>query len=513
MDLRRRHDEKQAFAGGAVRNRLDPDGSSVSSPLQQRAMMMMHHIHKTHQFSLSVGRRMVLLACTLVLAMMLVVLLMMSLSSSLSKQQQQQHELLPFESQQKRQHQSPLVCSHQLLNPPPFLFRQEEVLEDVTENEFYNKRSTTARGNNLPPNDGSLDAMTALWHMGGVMCFDIDVVVLSDGSMVASHPRRLKASILDKRKKDEPDYNDIDKEIVLEEYTLDSLRTALGLRKKNIRIGIGSSSSSSKNENDPFPIFDTEVLPLFAKLVQHNGIPGAFAETRDPSVHPSLSLLPPPKAPWDLRGPLLNIDLKQGPYLTEHRVLKLAHQIHALGLEDFVAVCVTLSTGDERSDAASSSSPADLLEILHRYNTQSSAPRRIPLGLVLRDLVPEDANVDRVRQLVEELYPESIRALIPSFKFSNEWYRRIRDPKRSNTNDNNNQQHKRDSSKKKNELWKLPMTVWTIDSKEDYRYVASITTTTTTTDDDDGDGDVDTKNLSVPMASAVVVNRPMEIIK
>ena len=45
------------------------------------------------------------------------------------------------------------------------------------------------------------------------------------------------------------------------------------------------------------------------------------------------------------------------------------------------------------------------------------------------------------------------------------------------------------------------MTVWTIDSKDDYDVVSSLTTTTAT----------DTKD-KIPLVSAVVANSPMELV-
>ena len=371
----------------------------------------------------------------------------------------------------KQQTQSPIVCSHQVLNPPPFLKGQEWL-------------SNAAGESSNVPSDGSLDAMTSLWYNGGVTCFDIDVVVLSDGSMISSHPRRLTAAIEKQRKGKEGEKGG---EIVLEEFTLRSIRDALGLRQ-NARVG---SSQIDDVTASPFPLFDTEVLPHFAGLV--SGIPGAFS--------PDARSVSSPPAPWDLKGPLLNIDLKQGPYLTKDRVLKLAKQIHALGLEDYVAICATApppppKNGNRKEEISpsSSSSTLDLLELFHNYNKRT-ASKRIPIGLVLRDLVPEDNDVDRITELVEELHPESIKALVPSFKFSDEFYQSVRDPKRST---------KKDS---KNELWRLPMTVWTIDSIEDRRFVSSKTTTA------ESYSSSDSSALSpVPMVSGMVANSPLEIM-
>ena len=106
------------------------------------------------------------------------------------------------------------------------------------------------------------------------------------------------------------------------------------------------------------------------------------------------------------------------------------------------------------------------------------------MALVLRDRVPEDAEVNWVRQVVEELYPESIKALVPSFKFSHEWYYQIRN------------QGIDKKKLRKRELWQLPMTVWTIDSEEDYTFVSSLKVM-------QGENDQTSKGLSLPIVSAI----------
>ena len=412
--------------------------------------------------------------------------------------------------QQKQNNQSPLVCSHQLLNPPPLRPAQ-----------------TTSSHSIIPPADGSIDAMTAFWYNGGVTCFDIDVVVLSDGTMLATHPRRINAAIVESLRNSKKDENENENEIVLEEYTLDSIRDVLGLlvqnnndddTNNNLRSsGGGGRGSYSDSKASPFPLFDEELLPHYAKLVR--GIPGAFSGTTSTTLETTTKTSPPPSPPWALRGPLLNIDLKLGPYLTEERVLQLVDQIVNLGLENYVAVCVTPppTTRTTKDEIEKNNTPAfDLLDVMQRFNTNYNNIQTtrdyhqnnnnhhggkriiIPLGLVLRDLVPEDADVNRVKQLVEELYPESIKLMVASFKFPKEWYSEIRSSDSDSDSDNENK-------KSKSELRRLPMTVWTIDSKEDYRYVASMTTTVS-------DSDSDSNALVMPMASAVVANRPMEII-
>ncbi len=381
--------------------------------------------------------------------------------------QQQQHgqlepeikeELEPQSGQQEQNQHLPLVCSHQILNPPPFL----------PSNDSQEHRS---------PLDGSLNGMTALFQ-NGVRCFDIDVVTLVDGTFLASHPRRLKQAIEEAITTNEqpnslPGEPASDPEIVITNYTLESLSQTLGLEQySNLDAGKHSirGSNTTNSAFSPFPTFDTQVLPHFAKLV--HGIPGAFSNEASSSA----------AIPWGLKGPVLNIDLKQGPNLTTEKVLELAQQIHDLQLEDYVAVCVMDNDGTQ---------DVDLLKILHDHNTQQDQSKPIPLTLVLRDLVPQDANVDHIRNLVETMYPQSIKALVPSFKFPLEWFQNIRTPKEKSTDG---------TPSTTNELWKLPMTAWTIDSKADYEFVASLTTTTTSLE-------------TIPMASAVVANSPMDLLE
>jgi hypothetical protein len=70
------------------------------------------------------------------------------------------------------------------------------------------------------------------------------------------------------------------------------------------------------------------------------------------------------------------------------------------------------------------------------------------LGLVLRDLVDTDRDVERIKHLVEK-YPDSIRLLVPSFKFQPSWYRRLGE-----------------------QGINLPITAWTIDSDADFDYAS-----------------------------------------
>ena len=209
-----------------------------------------------------------------------------------------------------------------------------------------------------------------------------------------------------------------------------------------------------------------------------------------------------------LSGPHINLDLKQGPYLTKDVLKRVVDKIYDLQLEDHVAICVTplddenytddessredeMNGGSVATDPSKSKKevPLDMLRILvsedesfypseeiyqtttedetKKHNlrghssrksnstisndtrTSSRARRSRPmLGLVLRDLVVEDRDVERIHRLVKK-YPESIRLLVPSFKFQESWYKQLREYGVH-----------------------LPMTVWTIDSNEDFEYAA-----------------------------------------
>ena len=369
--------------------------------------------------------------------------------------------------------------------------------------------------------------MTALWYEGGITCFDIDVVVLSDGTMLATHPKRITTAISkaleqqqqqqqqqnnnndDKEEEEEEEEKDV---IKIEEYTVDSIYDLLLLSS-------GGEEEEKKNKNNsPFPIFDTELLPHYADLVHTTTTSNTSSPRGQQQVHHHQQQEEEIIVPWMLRGPLLNIDLKLGPYLTENRVLELLQSITDLGLEDYIAICVS---PPEAYEYPSSSSSLNLWEILHSYNnekkmemeTEKKKKKIIALGLVLRDLVPDEKNVNRIQQLVSQDYDlyksdsnsdsgadagadadsgGSIKLLIPSFKFEKEWYNKIRGEVANRSSENENENDSTGAIL----LRRLPMTVWTIDTIQDYQYVTSMTTTN-----------------GIVMASAVVANNPMKIIE
>ena len=146
----------------------------------------------------------------------------------------------------------PHVCSHQLLNAPS---------SDAV--------------------DGSLSALRSFWT-AGVHCFDIDIVTLQDGNLLAAHPSRL-AKATNGGKADE--------------HTLNSIRRA------------GADPTA-------FPLL-SEVLNEYAGLIK------ASLETGK-----------------EIPATFLNLDLK-GPNLTKDLLTSIVHQIYKLQIQDYVVFCVT----------------------------------------------------------------------------------------------------------------------------------------------------------------------------
>jgi len=251
----------------------------------------------------------------------------------------------------------PLVCSHQLLNAPnssPSLFN-------------------TASNTETP--DGSLAAMRSFWT-SGVRCFDIDVVTLKDGNLLASHPSRLAKSTNGAKAEDH-------------------------------------SLSSIRNQGaDPveFPLLE-DILEEFSRLRQQAHEPPFYT-----SSDRKIGLRHATNFP--LQGALLNLDLK-GPHLTEEQLQKITHQITSMGIKENVAILVAALLPGEKGPGI------DILRILG--SKQSLTSHRYPavrLGLVLRDRVSEDLDVSRIKAIVEE-YSSSLWLLAPSFKFSKDWFHQI----------------------------------------------------------------------------------------
>jgi glycerophosphoryl diester phosphodiesterase len=335
------------------------------------------------------------------------------------------------QQQQQPQKYRPQVCSHQLLNPPT---------------------QSLSSSSSSQPVDGSLQAMTALW-LSGVACFDIDVVTLPDGSLVASHPYRLLSAIAAKDATTTTTVTTADATILDQFTTLESLRQA------------GA-------ETQAFPLLDTDLLPHYARLVE--GLSPFYRKAH--TMHSESQFQFQPQM---LQGPLLNLDLKQGPHMTESRLMALVERIFDLHLQDYVGICVTPL--DSKDDDGSRNGQLDMLGILHRYNMQqqqatsnatnsdatTTIAKTIPLGLVLRDRVERDQDVSWIEQIVRD-HAGSIRLLVASVKFPPSWYEQIHDPHLL--------------------VGSLPLTAWTIDQEDDYELASNLN------------------------ASAVVANRPMKFM-
>jgi len=523
----------------------------------------------------------------------------------------------------------PLVCSHQLLNPPPRPVKWKQ--EDKNENENVESDGRDKSTGIVP--DGSLEAMTLFWEVANITCYDIDVVVLKDGSLLASHPNRLRAALI----KSTSTSTTSDVETPRSNYTTTTTRrrnsttaSTADTKLKTSKVSFDDDDTFNRYlrtvtldelrtagiSSDSFPLLDADILPHFSKLLRRSdnseeemdggsgssgrtpdgggGASGQDGKTRDGDNDPSDVNLPesknergdgsetmntvdmqdgeeheeldvnvtaktalkhrslsslkkkkrrkshgrrmlleeshaarnytavvdkritnddgiknaPSRSKATLSGPHINLDLKQGPYLTKDVLKRVVDKIYDLQLEDHVAICVTPLDDEKYTDDESSRKegmngdsvttdpskpkkevPLDMLRILvsddegfypseernqtvtedatkkhnlrgrssrnsnstinHDRMTPSRTRRSRPmLGLVLRDLVVEDRDVERIHRLVEK-YPESIRLLVPSFKFQESWYKQLREYGVG-----------------------LPMTAWTIDSNEDFEYAA-----------------------------------------
>lgn len=223
------------------------------------------------------------------------------------------------------------VCSHQILNAP------------------YNSP------------DGSLQAMDALWE-AGIYCFDIDIVTLKDGTLLAAHPNRFAKAVVVGAVNKRP-----------EEYTLEEARSA------------GADEIG-------FPILE-DVLNHFANLVKDK----TTAHNNEDDKN---------GLGFRQGGPLLNLDLK-GPNLTMDHVNKLGEIITEQGIRGNVAVCATALGANDIGPGV------DLMNILGTKRNNNN--NNLLIGIVLRDRVVEDNNLQRIMQLIEQ-YP-AIELIVPSNKF------------------------------------------------------------------------------------------------
>eukprot|EP00521_Asterionellopsis_glacialis_P007008 CAMPEP_0195281604 /NCGR_PEP_ID=MMETSP0707-20130614/847_1 /TAXON_ID=33640 /ORGANISM="Asterionellopsis glacialis, Strain CCMP134" /LENGTH=408 /DNA_ID=CAMNT_0040340509 /DNA_START=131 /DNA_END=1357 /DNA_ORIENTATION=- len=258
------------------------------------------------------------------------------------------------------------ICSHQLLNPPEL---------------FVHRLGEKKNPNGYVPAPGSLAAATAFWNFG-VRCFDMDVVTLQDGTLLASHPSRLAKSTNGAK---------------AEDFTLQQIRKA------------GADEES-------FPLL-SDLLGHFSSLITKVQESQAFSF--DSSASSSKSNTVP-----QLHGPLINIDLK-GPSLTLEHVNGIANQIYKLRMEQHIVICVTALLEGEKGPGI------DLLQVLSNTSADDlNMPNKVvPLGLVLRDRAELDNDTERINLLVKKTYPKSIQALVASFKFDSDWFQRLGDEK------------------------------------------------------------------------------------
>ncbi|KAL3925872.1 MAG: hypothetical protein SGILL_000121 [Bacillariaceae sp.] len=351
------------------------------------------------------------------IAFVLLVAALLAFSSTKKEESSEKDAVETVVTQQKSP--GPQVCSHQLLNPPPLDPKSK------------------------PPPDGSLQAMNALWSAAKISCFDVDVVTLQDGTLLATHPRRLASAL---------------GEIAAKDGSMDVVSDEKSVHQNAypvIKNALLSMDMAQEGEAFPFPLLDTELLPLYAKLVQ--GSPAFFGGS---------------VSNRRLQGPLLNLDLKQGPHLTKEKLLSLVETIHKLGLQDYVAICVTPLNKNQAKREDNTNAALDMLTILHEHNSQQTSTHKpIPLGLVLRDLVPEDQVVSHVRQQVQKHSP-SIRLLVPSFKFPEKWYRNLHQEEYRDDDDDDDSSKASETTTSINPLAQLPMTAWTIDTQQDYEYAS-----------------------------------------
>jgi len=256
------------------------------------------------------------------------------------------------------------ICSHQIINAPP-------------------TGRIGPQATSEPPPDGSSYALEALFQ-AGITCFDIDVMTLKDGTLLAAHPTRFTARVGNKKK--------------VEDYTLAEARKAgadeVGFPILKDTLG-NFATLRRKSKGEPFYSKDTK------GGASSGGIPA-------------------------LQGPLLNIDLK-GPNLTKQHLKEIEDLLKKRHITDNVALCATaLDDGEEGPGI-------DMLEAFGNAEQHSTV-----FGLVLRDLVEKDRDVDRIKGILDKY--TGIKTFVPSYKFSSDFFS--------------------DLSKQK-----LPVTAWTVDDE------------------------------------------------
>lgn len=224
-----------------------------------------------------------------------------------------------------------------------------------------------------PPVDGSLDAMEAMW-VEGMTCFDVDVVALADGVLLAAHPGRLAAALAEEA-------GDGDAVVVdPSTLTLDAVRAA------------GASSVA-------FPLLE-DVMRRFASIIQR--YPPEDEPAPAPPAGGTVASDASRGAPVST-GPVLGLDLK-GRALEANVVRGIMPLAVRLGIDENLLVYVW-GTGEEDKGH-------DVFRMLREEYP------RVPVGLGLRDR-------EEVHWRLERLEDEALRgiaALVPSSKFDDEWF-------------------------------------------------------------------------------------------
>ena len=255
------------------------------------------------------------------------------------------------------------ICSHQILNAPT-----TSIVIGLL-------------GQSSPP-DGSKQAMESLWK-AGIRCFDIDIVTLKDGILLAAHPTRFAAKVGERKP---------------ELYTLEKAREEGADEKR-------------------FPILE-DTLEYFASLVKKDGEGAFFAtETQINGTIPRLE------------GPLLTMDLK-GPNLTTKHLQQIERIVEELGISGNVAICATALEGDEVGPG---------VDFLQTFNGDDSAEHEVQFGLVLRDRVEKDNDIEGIQSILAKY--RRIKLVVASYRFDLDYFESI-------------------------SSFALPVAAWTVDDQE-----------------------------------------------
>lgn len=215
----------------------------------------------------------------------------------------------------------------------------------------------------LLPKDGSIQAMDALWQ-AGIHCFDIDSVTLKDGTLLAAHPKRFAAAV---------ETNSIHDATAPEEFTLKEARNA----------GVDEIG---------FPLLKDALIHFgsLVKRAQRNQSELSLSEGR----------------------PLLNLDLK-GPNLTMQHIINLEQIAKENDILQYVVICATALGSNDVGPGI------DLLQLLGVKRNNS-----LKIGLVLRDRVDEDNDLERVFRLINQY--SAVELIVPSNNFYVQYFHSLK---------------------------------------------------------------------------------------